>query len=57
MAPRLIWRVDEAGISQPEAANVAARCGGGTHDTGGEGDYQGWEVRGLNWDLWEWRGF
>ena len=46
-----------SGVSQPEPADVAARCGGGTHDTGGEGDYQGWEVRGLNWDLWEWRGF
>ena len=40
MAPRLVWRVDETGISQPETANVAARCRGSTHYTGGEGDYK-----------------
>ena len=43
MAPRLVWRVDEAGISQPEPADVAARCRGSTHDTGGEGDSLGWK--------------
>ena len=53
MAPRLVWRVDAAGISESEPADVASRCGGGTGYTKGERDYSGWEVRGLNCDLWD----